>query len=142
MIDWLPMLLRVAGLGIIALALAHIQMSRVLRWREEAALMSPASESVFHVHTLFVCAILVMIGLPALIAPQIFLERSDAGAWLTWTCSAFWLLRLLVQWFVFPSALWRGKPFETRMHILFTMVWAGLTALFVACGLVQMGRLQ
>jgi hypothetical protein len=140
-ITWLPVLLRIAGVGMIALAIAHIFMSRVLRWREEAARMSPASESVFHVHTLFVCATLVMIGLPASVAPHIFLERTEAGAWMTWTCSVFWLLRRFVQWFVFPRTLWRGKPFETRMHIMFTIIWTGLTALFVACGLVQMGRL-
>ncbi len=124
------------------LALAHLPMSRSLRWREEAARMSAASEAVFHVHTLFVCVMLVMMGLPALLSPQVFLDRSGAGAWLAWSYAAFWALRLYVQWFVFPATLWRGRRLETAMHGLFTVIWIALTALFAACGLVQLGRLS
>lgn len=142
MIRWLLPLLRVAGVGMILLAIAHIPMSRRLQWREDAARMSPSSASVFHVHTLFVCVMLVMMGLPALISPQIFVERTLAGTWIAWSFTVFWALRLYAQWFVFPSALWRGKPLEMRMHGVFTVIWIGLIALFCACGLVQIGRLQ
>jgi hypothetical protein len=141
MIELLPPLLRIAGAGMIVLALAHIQMSRVLRWREDAALMPLSSESVFHVHTFFVCATLVLMGLPAVLAPHVFIERTAAGTWLAWSFSVFWSLRLIVQWFVFPRALWRGKVLETRMHYMFTVVWLGLTTLFAVCGLVQSGHL-
>lgn len=139
---WLAILLRVAGAGLIVLALAHLPMSRSLRWREEAALMSPASEAVFHVHTFFVCVVLVMMGLPALLAPRVFLDRTAAGSWLAWSYATFWAIRLYVQWFVFPAELWRGKRLETVMHGVFTVVWVGLTVLFATCGLVQLGRLS
>ena len=142
MIGWLLPLLRIAGAGMILLAIAHIPMSRTLQWREEAARMSLSTASVFHVHTLFVCVVLVMMGLPALISPQIFTERTLPGSWLAWSFSVFWALRLFAQWFVFPSSLWRGKRLEMRMHMIFTLVWIGLIALFVVCGLVQLGQLR
>ena len=142
MIDWLQPLLRVAGAGMILLALAHVPMSRTLQWRREAALMSDASAAVFHVHTLFVCAVLVLMGLPALLSPQIFIEPTLAGSWLSWSFTAFWALRLFAQWFVFPSALWRGRQRETAIHVLFTVVWMGLIALFVTCGVLQLGRVH
>lgn len=141
MIDWLLVLLRVAGAGTIALAFAHIPMAKVLGWREDAARMSPQNASIFHVHTFFVCVMLAVMGARALFAPQIFIEHTTAAAWLSWTYALVWALRLYVQWFVFPQALWRGKRFETAIHVLFTVIWTALTALFVVCGLVQLGRL-
>jgi hypothetical protein len=142
MIPILESLLRVAGVGLIVLALAHIPMGRHLKWGDEARRMSEANASIFHVHTFFICTGLVLMGLPALLAPRMFLTPTLAGAWITWSIAAFWALRLMVQWFVYPSSLWRGKKLETSMHILFTFVWLGLTALFSLCGLVQIGRLQ
>lgn len=142
MIDGLLILLRVAGAGLILLALAHIPMARQLGWRGDAARMSPQNESIFHVHTFFVCVMLCVMGVRALFAPQIFVEPTTAAAWLSWTYAVVWALRLYVQWFVFPQALWRGKRFETAMHVLFTVVWTALTALFVTCGLVQGGHLR
>jgi hypothetical protein len=138
----LALLLRGAGVGLIALALAHIAIARRLNWRDEARRMSPANASIFHVHTFFVCVGLVLMGLPALLAPQIFVARTPAGAWITWSIAAFWALRLCVQWFVYPTSLWRGKRLETVLHVVFSIVWIGLTALFTACGLVQTGRLS
>lgn len=138
---WLLPWLRIAGAGMILLAFAHLPMSRVLQWREEAARMSPASAAVFHVHTLFVCTVLVLMGLPAVLAPEIFVQRTLAGAWITWSFTAFWALRLYAQWGVFPGTLWRGRPLETRMHVMFTLIWISLTTLFAICGLIQMGRL-
>ena len=137
----LTVLLRVAGTGLILLAALHIPISRHLKWREEGARMSPMSASVFRVHTFFICFVLVIMGLPAVVVPRIYLIPTEAGAWITWLYALFWAVRLYVQWFVYPAVLWRGKPFETAMHVLFTIIWVALTALFAACGLVQLGRL-
>ena len=56
--------------------------------------------------------------------------------------SAFWFVRLLVQWFVFPHALWRGKPKETTVHDWMTVAWFLLAALFAACALWQRAWLR
>jgi hypothetical protein len=141
MTEALTLLLRIAGLGLILLALVHLPISRHLQWREEAGRLSPANAAIFHVHAFFICVVLVVMGLPALLDPGIFLQRTRAGAWLAWSWAGFWALRLYCQWFVYPSALWRTKPFETRMHWFFTALWIGLAALFTACGLRQAGRL-
>ncbi len=142
MTDWLVWLLRLAGAGLILLAIVHIPMARHLKWGEEARRMSLTNASIFHVHTFFICVVLVLMGAPALLAPQIFLDRSPAGLWMTWSFAVFWALRMLVQWFVYPSAMWRGKRAETIMHVAFSFVWLALTLLFAVCGLVQAGQLQ
>jgi hypothetical protein len=142
MIETLTILLRVAGAGLILLAGFHVPLGRHLKWREDAARLSLANQSIFHVHAFFICFVLVMMGLPCLLEPSVFLEHSRAGAWLAWSFAAFWMTRLFVQWFVYPSELWRGKRMETIAHVGFTMVWFFLSALFTVCGLWQVGWLH
>ena len=135
----LPLLLRIAGAGLILLAAAHVPIGRKLKWREHAARMSDENAAVFHVHTFFICVTLVMMGLPCLIEPAVFIGKSRLGAWVSCSICGFWLLRLYCQWFVYRSHLWRGKPLETSMHIWFTMVWIYLVAVFGACATIQVG---
>jgi hypothetical protein len=141
MIETLTLLLKIAGAGLISLSLLHIPIGRRLKWREEAALLTPVNASIFHVHTFFICLVLVMMGLPSLLEPKIFLERTHAGKWLSWSFSGFWLARLYIQWFVYRADLWRGKRMETVIHWWFTLVWIALAALFAACGMIQTGWL-
>lgn len=142
MIEWLTWALRAAGAGLLLLSLAHIPIGRHLRWREDAARLSPVNRDVFHVHTLFICVVLVLMGLSCLLDPRIFLERTRAGAWLCWSYAAFWALRLYCQWFVYAPAHWRGKSFETAMHAIFTVIWIALATLFLLCASWQAGWLS
>ena len=142
MIETLTLLLRIAGAGLILLAALHVPMGRHLKWREEGTRLSPANQSIFHGHTFFICLGLVMMGLPCLLEPSIFLANSRAGVWLAWSLSVFWTTRLFYQWLVYPWSLWRGKTMETVAHFGFSLVWLSLAALFAACGLWQMGWLR
>ena len=134
MIETLTLLLRLAGAGLILLAGLHVPIGRHLKWREEGARLSPVNRSIFHVHSFFICFVLVMMGLPCLLEPSVFLESTRAGAWSAWSFSLFWSVRLYFQWFVYPTDLWRGRRMETLVHAWFTIVWAWLAALFAACG--------
>ena len=139
MIDILTILLRAAGVGLILLAIVHIPIGKHLKWRDDAARLTPVNASIFHVHIFFICLVLLMMGLPCLLDPSVFLEKSRAGAWLAWSFSAFWMIRLYVPWFVYQADLWRGKRMETIVHWWFTFLWTALAVLFAACGLWQAG---
>lgn len=141
MIEALTILLRFAGGGLILLAIIHIPIGRTLKWNEDAKNMSPANEQIFHVHTFFVCLCLVLMGLPCLIAPEIFIERSMAGKWVTGALATFWAVRLYCQFFIYRADLWRGKRLETCLHWGFSAVWLSLALLFGVCLLLQMGFL-
>jgi hypothetical protein len=138
----LIILLRIAGVMLLLLATMHAPIGRRLKWGEESLLLSPVNGAVFRVHTLFVCLILILMGLPCLADPWVFLERNRAGAWLAWTFAAFWTMRLYAQWFVFPRTLWLGKRLETKVHFIFTAIWIFLAALFVMCGARQAAWLR
>ena len=141
MIEVLTLLLRIAGAGLLLLAILHLPIGKHLKWSEDAKKLSPMNASVFHVHTFFICLVLVMMGLPSLLEPQIFLEKSRAGSWLAWSISGFWAIRLYFQWFVYRADLWRGKRMETAIHYGFTMIWTALAVTFAACGMWQMDAL-
>lgn len=141
MIEIIVVLLRVAGAGLIFLAFLHIPIGRVLRWREEGKKMNPENEQIFHVHTFFICLTIFLMGLPCLVAPFVFLEKTGAGLWLSGSFGVFWLVRLYFQFFVYRSELWRGKRLETLLHGWFALVWLGLVLLFGACVAVQLGWL-
>ena len=142
MTDLLPPLLRTAGAGLIVLAFLHLPLDRRLKWREEAARMSPLNEAVFHVHTFFICLVLVATGLPCLLDPGVLLEKSRAGLWGAWSLCAFWSCRLWCQWFAYQPSWWKGLRFESAMHWLFSAVWLFLAGLYGLCGAVQAGWLR
>jgi hypothetical protein len=142
MTDLLAILLRIAGSGLILLAFLHLPIGRRLGWREDCKQLTPANEAIFHVHTFFICLVLVIMGLPCLLDPAIFLIPTRAGAWIAWSFAAFWACRLYFQWFVYPAALWRDKSLETALHACFTVIWFALTALFAACAALQAGWLH
>ena len=139
MSELLPILVRVAGVGLLFLSALHIPIGRELRWREDASRLTPTNQAVFHVHTIFICLIIVMMGLPCVMDPSVLLERSRPGEWMAWSFAGFWAVRLYCQFFVYSSELWRGKRRETTVHWIFTVIWVALTLVFAACGCRQAG---
>jgi hypothetical protein len=141
MMGFLSLSLRIAGAGLIVLALMHIPIGRRLQWAQEYQRLSPGNAAICHVHNLFICLMLVLMGLPSLLDPGIFLIPSRAGLWLAWSLAFFWGFRLYCQWFVYHADLWRGKHPEARIHWFVTVIWTGLTTLYTLCGCVQAGWL-
>lgn len=137
----LEILLRIAGAGLVLLAFLHIPIGRKLRWREDARKLNPENEQIFHVHTFFICLTVVLMALPCLVSPSIFLVRTQAGQWITASIALFWIVRLYFQFFVYRSDLWRGKRLETFVHGWFVLIWLALGLLFGACFMVQRGWL-
>lgn len=42
----------------------------------------------------------------------------------------FWGIRLGVQFFGYSVDLWKGKTFETTIHVIFSILWGYFTAVF------------
>ena len=47
-------------------------------------------------------------------------------------------MRLYFQWLVYDRALWRHRAFETRVHVLFTILWTYLTVVYACCLRLQL----
>ena len=135
----LVLLLRVTGLGMVALSVAHLPIGRILEWNADVKLLKPENAAVFHSHLFFLCLSLILLGGALLLGAEDFVERTDLGKWIAGMLLVFWSFRLYRQWFGFPQELWRGKTFETRIHLLFTLVWICVVTVFGLLFAWQMG---
>lgn len=122
--------LRVAGALLLLLSLVHVPMPRELGWKEDLAKLTPVNRQVFLVHNAFIVLTLVLMGSLALFyAPELAAPGRLAGAVLS-GLTLFWGLRLFTQQFVYDRSLWRGNRRYTAVHVVFTLLWLYLTAVF------------
>jgi hypothetical protein len=127
-------LLEITGGLLIALALLHAVFPRYFRWKQETASLSLVTRQVLYVHTFFIAVTVFLMGLLCLTSAAELME-TPLGRRLSLGLAVFWFLRLGIQFFGYSSKLWRGKPFETIVHIAFTLLWIWLTTLFFVTAL-------
>ena len=127
----MEMHLRVIGGLLTVLALLHAGFPRYFNWATEFQPLSLINRQMMYVHTLFIALLVLLMGLLCLsCAPE--LVHTHLGRVVCLGMGVFWLLRLLVQFVGYSSELWRGKRFETTVHVLFSALWAYLSVVFLA----------
>jgi hypothetical protein len=82
-----------------------------------------------YVHTFFIALVLFLIGLLCLTSAS-ELVNTSLGKRISLGLAIFWIVRLYFQFFVYSSKVWKGKLFETIVHLLFAIFWAYLTVVF------------
>jgi hypothetical protein len=121
--------LKIIGVLLVGLALMHAFFPKHFRWKEELAGLSLFSRQVMYVHTLFIGLMILLMGLLCLFSSS-ELVGTALGKRVCLGMAIFWVTRLLVQLFVYSSELWRGKVFETIIHIVFSLLWIYLSVVF------------
>jgi len=81
------------------------------------------------VHTFFIALLVFLMGLLCLTSSD-ELIYTNLGKKISLGLGIFWTIRLLIQFFGYSSQLWRGKTFETAIHILFIFLWIYLSFIF------------
>ena len=126
--------LRVIGFALVVLALLHAAFARYFNWRVEFAPVSLINRQMMYVHTFFVAFMVLLMGVLCLTsAPDLL--ATPLGRRVALGCGVFWLARLLIQFFGYSPELWRGKRFETVVHVVFIGFWSYLSAVFLLVGL-------
>jgi hypothetical protein len=121
---------RVAGALQIALAMAHLFFPKRFNWKEELSRLSLLNRQIFLVHTAFISLMLLMMGSLSLFATETLLRSGRLSRLVLGGFASFWCLRLIFQWFVYDSRLWRGHRFNTLIHFLFTALWLYLAGVY------------
>lgn len=121
--------LKITGSFLIFLGIVHAFFPRYFQWKKELAAISLINRQMMYVHTFFIGVTVALMGLLCLLIPDELIS-TRLGKYLATGLFAFWLLRLAVQFFYYSPDLWRGKRFETTIHILFIALWTYLTVLF------------
>ena len=126
--------LRLIGFLLVVLALLHAGFARYFGWRREFAPLSPINREMMYVHTFFVAFTVLLMGALCLTsAPELL--GTPLGRRVALGIGLFWLARLLIQFFGYSAQLWRGKRFETAVHVVFVAFWGYLSAVFLLAGL-------
>ncbi|RYY41497.1 MAG: hypothetical protein EOO08_01780 [Chitinophagaceae bacterium] len=122
--------LNIIGCVLLCLALLHGIFPRYFRWREELAGLSLMNRQMMTIHTFFIAVTVAGMGVLCLVAGDDLLN-TPLGRKVCFGFAFFWALRLGIQFFGYSPQLWRGKRFETAVHIVFTLLWAYLTVVFL-----------
>lgn len=123
--------LKIVGVLLIGIAVMHVPFPRQFQWKKELVSLSLMNREMMYVHTLFVALTILLIGLLCLFSAS-DLVNTPLGKRVCVGLAIFWGTRLIVQFFGYSSELWRGKVFETTMHIVFSILWVYVTVVFSA----------
>jgi hypothetical protein len=130
--SFLLLQLRTAGVLLALLAVLNVFVPRRFRWREEMARLSLLNRQIFQVHAIFLVLTLALFSALLLTTGAALLERTPLARAVLAGLTIFWAMRMLVQWFYYSPATWRGHRFNTVMHVLFSGLWIYLTGVFGA----------
>jgi hypothetical protein len=131
-------LLKLSGVLLIALALLHAFFPRYFKWRKELRSITLLTRQIHYVHTFFIALVILLIGLLCVTSASDLINTA-LGRKIAFGIFVFWTCRLFLQFFGYSSALWKGKRFETVVHVASSCLWVFLSAIF---GLTAFGPLR
>lgn len=126
--------LKIIGTLLMLLAGIHIIFPRYFNWKKELAPLSLINQQMMRVHTFFIAFTVFLIGLLSF-SSALELVSTDLGQKICLGLGFFWGVRCLFQLFIYSPKLWKGKLFETAVHIIFSCLWLYMTYIFIRIGI-------
>lgn len=121
--------LKIIGAILIALASIHLVFPRYFNWGKELASLSLINKQMMYVHTFFIAMVVLLMGIFCLYSAE-EIVHTKLGRQLSFGLFIFWCTRLLFQFCVYSPKLWKGKAFESTIHILFSLLWIYFSSIF------------
>ena len=121
--------LTIIGISLIILALIHISFPGYFKWKQELSTVSIANRQMMYIHSFFIALAVLLMGILCLTCTHELIttnlgKKISLGLWI------FWTIRLFIQFFGYSSRLWKGKRFETTVHVVFSFFWTYLSIIF------------
>ncbi len=121
---------QITGYLLMVLAIVHIIFPRYFHWRKELKNVSLINRQMMYIHTLFIGLIVFLMGALCISSSDELLNTVLGNKICLGLC-AFWSTRLVIQFAGYSSRLWKGKSFETFVHVLFCFLWAYISWVFL-----------
>jgi hypothetical protein len=121
--------IKITGVILMVLALLHLVFPRYFNWNKELPALSLINRQMMVVHTFFIALMVFLMGLLCLSSADELIETS-LGKKIALGLGVFWSIRLFIQFFGYSADLWKGKAFETNVHVLFSLLWAYVSIVF------------
>ncbi|KIC93532.1 hypothetical protein [Flavihumibacter solisilvae] len=122
--------LRIIGTLLVMLALVHLYFPRYFDWKRDFSTVSIVNRQMFYVHSFFIAFVVLLMGILCLTSAQ-ELVNTSLGKKICLCLGVFWLARLVIQFFGYSSQLWKGKTFETTIHVVFSIFWTYMSLTFI-----------
>lgn len=121
--------LKIIGILLIFLSMIHAVFSRYFNWKNDLKPLSLINRQMMRVHTFFIALILLLMGLLCLTSTNDLLH-TQLGSRISLGMFVFWLIRVFIQFFGYSTEHWKGKRFESWVHVLFSIFWLYMCAVF------------
>ena len=120
---------KIIGFLLMVLALVHLIFPKYFNWKEELKSLSLINKQMMTIHTFFIALVVFLMGLLCLTSATELIE-TRLGKTISLGLGIFWSFRLIIQFFGYSPKLWKGKRFDTIIHILFSGLWIYLSIIF------------
>jgi len=122
--------IKIIGALLIVLALVHISFPKKFNWKQELSSLSIMNRQIMYVHSFFIAFMIFLMGVLCLTSANELLHTT-LGKRISLGLGIYWATRLFFQFFIYSSKVWKGKTFETAIHILFSIFWTYLSIVFI-----------
>jgi hypothetical protein len=122
--------LKIIGVILMGLALVHAVFPKYFNWDKELKSLSLINRQMMNIHTFFIALTVFLMGLLCFTSSTEIVE-TNLGKKISLGLGLFWSVRLVIQFFGYSSELWKGKKFETFVHIIFSLLWIYLSIIFL-----------
>lgn len=121
--------LKITGVLLIVLSLIHAIFPKYFNWKQELKSLSIINKQLMYVHSFFIALVILLMGVLCLTSANELIETT-LGKRMSLGLGIFWTTRLFIQFFGYSAIVWKGKTFETTVHVLFSLLWAYLSIIF------------
>ena len=126
--------LKASGIALILLAFLHSIFPKYFNWKKELKGLSLVNRQMMQIHTFFIALTVFLMGLLSFCLSE-DLVLTALGQKLCVGIGVFWSIRGALQFVGYSSKLWKGKTFETIVHIALSEFWVYLSLVYFKIGL-------
>lgn len=123
--------LQIIGWILLFVSVIHITFPKQFKWKLELEQLTLMNRQLMYVHTFFVAVVVFLNGLLFILCSRELTEPTRLARFINIGLLIFWFLRWAFQHFVYSSLHWKGKRFETFVHICFSLFWLYIVVVLV-----------
>ena len=128
--------LNIIGFTLIPLGLIHAIFPSYFNWKTELQPLSLVNRQMMIVHTFSIALAVILMGLLCVTSANELVD-TPLGQKICLGMGFFWTCRFFIQFFGYSKKLWKGKQFETIVHVVFSCYWLYLSVVFLMIGFQQ-----
>lgn len=121
--------LKIISILLIILAFIHAIFPKYFKWKQELNSLSTINRQLMYVHSFFIAFVVLLMGVLCLTSANELIETT-LGRRVCLGIGIFWTTRFFIQFFGYSAKIWKGKIFETTIHVFFSVLWAYFSVIF------------